>query len=173
MEDRTLEIIKREFGRLSQRVLYLEGNEPSATSAMAGCFAQRTAAQAIPASAWTAINLTAADVYDTNAYHDPAGAFPSRLIVPANKAGYYQMNGRATFAPSLAAINMVAFLKNGLGSALWVMMNQGSNVVAMSLTTSGPVYLAVGNYVEFLVYHDRIGGINVTSADFAISLTGT
>jgi hypothetical protein len=67
----------------------------------------------------------------------------------------------------------VGFKKNASGSVLWYTHNPGSNVYAMSREASGPVYLAVGDYVELVVYHDKGSNLNIAHADFAIALLGT
>lgn len=123
----------------------------------------RTTDQSIPNSAYTSLAFNS-ERYDVGGYHDPA-VNPSRLTVPAGKAGPYIIGG----AGSLDALN-----PTGAYRAMRILLNGGGVLAQANMgfhatagTASVPQAtvtmawdLVAGDYVELQLYQDSGAAIN-------------
>jgi hypothetical protein len=127
--------------------------------------ANRTASQSVAASSWTAIEFTAADSWDTDAFHSTT-TNPSRLTVPTGLGGRYV---------AIAQLEMAAGTNT---RALRLDINATSTIRYFDfyLSTSNvwvangvlEVALAAGDYVELEAYQASAGALNVTAASLAL-----
>lgn len=111
-----------------------------------GVRAIRSGALTITAGGDRQIQMDGTDDIDTNAYHDPGGANPERLTVPAGLAGYYLIRGCVSWAAG--AESHEAYIKyNGAHTNAYAghLGQAGQNgYLHLSLI----LLLAEGDYVE-------------------------
>lgn len=130
-----------------------------------GCKAYSAAVQTIPDNTTTAVEFELEE-FDTHAFHDLV-TNNTRFTIPSGKAGKYSLQGSATI-PSNAS--------NVLAQHYWQL--GGSTTIRGSTTTWYPstigdfiqflstavVDLAVGDYVEFMIWQDSGGSRNIGDA---------
>lgn len=150
------------------------------TPAFVGVRGKRTAAQTITTATLTAISFNAADDYDTNAFHDPAGANPSRFIVPSGKDGYYLAIANLQWDVSTTGARLVAIKKNGTTLIAEIEYNPNFTPVdGQGSSISTIVLLAATDYLELVVYHTKGSNLDTRATataegcNFQMGLLGT
>lgn len=132
---------------------------------------ERTAAQSIATSTATAVEFTAADVWDTDAFHDPT-VNPSRVVIPAGHSGRFLITAHARFAASSAGIRRLAFIAVG-GSTIEESIGESNPKPSPSTTrvNSNPVILALnaGQHVELHVFQDSGGSLDVEACTMSLT----
>jgi len=129
----------------------------------------RTSNQSVANATDTAIQLNAADDFDTNSLHDIS---TNNTRLTASVAGYYHVIGEIKFATSTAGTQRYAKIRYN-----------GSTVKAQSVDAQAPatgvtpviqvstlVDLSASDYVELMAYQDSGGALNVTDAKFMMFL---
>lgn len=118
-------------------------------------------AQSIPDSAWTALTF-ATETVDSDGMHSTS---TNTARLTAVTAGYYRVVGRYAWA-SHASVSrrLVGVRKNGTGTGV---PDQGFIEVASVAGASGAaafpkdlIQLAVGDYLELMVYQNSGGALN-------------
>jgi hypothetical protein len=122
-------------------------------SALCGVRALRTASQSIPDANPTFVQLTAADEFDSNAFHDPA-VNSTRITIPAGLGGVYLFGGSVEWASNGTGRRLAEVILNG-GSAI---LGAKSQIAA---ATGAPTRQDTGATVYLFVAGDRIE-MNVT-----------
>ncbi|MGY0232749.1 hypothetical protein [Longispora urticae] len=120
---------------------------------------QQSVAQSVPNATFTGITFTGTDIKDTDGMHNPA-VNPSRFT--AVTAGWYLVQATLSYAANSTGLRIVGFMLNADGvvhyaQQLPTVTTGGS---ATTLTTSGMVLLAAGQYVEVVGYQTSGGGLN-------------
>lgn len=142
-----------------------------------GVKAIRTTTQSIPNGAWTSVEFTAPDVWDTDAYHNPASS-PAVITIPAGLGGWYQINALIVWAANTTGNRGIRGLVNG--STVIGGDTGDSAQIAGGLTGSvlaDEVLLAAGDTLEIQGYHQAGAALNITggsagqSARVAIRMT--
>ena len=140
--------------------------------AFVGWLAQRTADQTGVATAtFTAVSFTGTDISDTSAFHDP-GSNPSRATIPSGKAGVYRLSTYVIWdGGNAAGRRQLLFYKNGAAvTGGYGPTMQGTTAFFEQMRlTSDPLTLAVGDYVEVMVFQDSGG--NRTLSGSVVPLT--
>ena len=117
-------------------------------------------AQAIPATAWTAINLDSS-VADTYSGHSNT---VNNSRYTAQVAGWYFMFGMAALAPG-TGIRYAGFFTSGAQVAQQPADSQSAPSGAPNLQlAAGLQYLTVGSYVDLRAYTTAAVNTNVTTA---------
>lgn len=133
-----------------------------------------TASQSIPNSTETAV-LWTAETYDTDAYHD-AVTNTSRFTVPAGKAGYYRVSATVSFNANASGQRYALLRKNG-STAVAYDTQPGSASASSSVKINDVINLAVGDYIEILVFQSSGGALSLDSTNASnyasMSLLGT
>ena len=134
--------------------------------------ANRTANQSISTGTDTAIQLTAADSFDSNGLHDPA---TNNTRLTASVAGKYLVAGEITFAANTGGTQRYARIrKNGSSTQATCRDSQApASGVTPTVQVVAFVQLAASDYVELMAYQDSGGALNVTDAKFSMTLLGT
>lgn len=155
------------------------GGGDGGTSAFVGAKAYADATQSIPDATSTAVAFNLEE-YDTDGFHDNA-TNNSRFTVPSGKAGKYGLKGGTRFAASASPVLAQLWWRlNGTtnirGGNIWI--PSSGQPTGFIVTTD--VVLAVGDYVELIVYQDSSGARNIGHASApeaqsfgAVSLLGT
>lgn len=137
-----------------------------------GCIVSRSTAQAITTGTGTVIAFTAADLRDTDAYHDTS-TNPSRMTVPTGLGGLYAIQASLVFAANATGQRTISLQKNGT-TALTVandfpFANAG---IATGMTQTVWALLSAGDYVEVNVFQNSGGNLNVTAAQASLIWQG-
>jgi hypothetical protein len=134
---------------------------PSAsTPTLAGCRAVKSALQSIPNAAYTAVNFDAADTYDTNSFHDPV-TNSSRITIPSGGTGYYQIFGQITWVAASNHLSIMLLEKNGSTTLATNIIGTGNSSTQQAQFMSDVQYLTAGDYIQFKMYQNSGGAINV------------
>lgn len=135
--------------------------------------AHRSAAQTLTNNTLTAIALTAADDFDSNALHDPS-TNNTRLI--AAVAGKYLVGGRVTFATNTTGKRSVSIQKNGGGTGAGATYAIQDVVSAPSgdyhMDCMGVVSLAANDYIELYALQISTANLNVNDGVLWMVLLG-
>lgn len=142
------------------------------SAAFVGVLANRSTDQTI-ATGGAVVSFNAADTYDTDAFHDPGGANPSRLVVPSGKDGKYVITGYLIWSAAAygaGTIKQARIYKNGVGTA-WAQTNDGNAAYfAQQVVTTPPLDLVATDYIELFAAHDRGTDGTVSGSVAAIKL---
>jgi len=134
-----------------------------APATIIGCKLVHVATYSLPSNVLTAIPWDG-ESWDTHAFHDPA-VNPSRMTIPAGQAGYYVFAGlwAANVIQGTGASRIYCrMFKNGVSAAGG---NENPGGVYNTASIYAEDYLAVGDYVEFVVYAP--GGDTSLTSTFA------
>lgn len=117
----------------------------------------------------TTLVFDGTDTYDTDAFHDPGGANPSRLIVPTGLGGVYQPWAKVEFAMNSTGYRRLALMKNGsiihLASQL-----AHATVGTVMMVTWMPVVLAQADYLEVQASQASGGSLSTADQQFGMTL---
>jgi hypothetical protein len=131
-----------------------------ASPTLAGCRAVKSALQSIPNAAYTAVNFDAADTYDTNSFHDPV-TNSSRITIPTGGTGYYQIFGLITWVAASNHLAVMLLEKNGSTTLATNIIGTGNSSTQQAQFMSDVQYLTAGDYIQFKMYQNSGGAINV------------
>lgn len=136
-------------------------------SGVTACLAQRTTSQSTGSNP-TAIAFNAADLYDPDGWHDPSSS-NTRLTCPTGKGGkMFVLTGSAEWDGSGSASCYIMFRKGGTTTI-------GQNLIPMNAytgTSSAPVFLNDGDYVEMLIANVTTGNVIVSDAPCTFGIVG-
>lgn len=127
---------------------------PTATDfTFRGVSLTKTATQAVGTAAETPVTFDA-ESFDTDGFHEGV-TNPSRITIPTGLGGKYLIGGSATIAGLSTGHRFIVFFKKN-GSILsgyngnYSAVNPGT----LGASVSALVELAVGDYIELVVYHN-------------------
>jgi hypothetical protein len=129
--------------------------------------ATRTAAQSIPDSTLTAMLWTGTDAYDSNSLHDPAGATPSRIVVPTGGGiGIWILTAQISWANNATGLRSLYIYKNGVtrlkrSNAAGINIGAVGNYMEITAVDDAP---AVGDYYELYVEQNSGVALNASPA---------
>jgi hypothetical protein len=128
---------------------------PAATG-FVGCSLNNSSTnQSLSNATNTLINF-GTEIFDTDAFH--TGGSPTRVTIPAGKAGYYLVLGTVTYATNASGQRQCNILKNG--GSLFANTSYPSGGI-VQVRASGIINLAVADYIELQGYQDSGGSLNV------------
>jgi hypothetical protein len=144
---------------------------PSAGATFVGVLANKTSSQTISNDSETVLTFTAADSFDTDAFHDTS-TNTGRLTIPSGKGGYYKI---------YFVVNWTGGNSTGLRTTQ--LYKNGSSVTAQSsaASNSGQVASCVlsitqdvsaADYFEIRGYQASGGNLNVNDAFFGMEKIG-
>jgi hypothetical protein len=138
-----------------------------------GCGAERTTTQSITNATWTAVQLNATDLYDTDSIHDTV-TNNTRFTVPTGKDGKWRFTATTEFAANGSGVRAYAFKKNGtqLADRYGGVYRSASPTYATLNTTTVDLLLAAADYIEHLVYQESGGSLNIASAYMTCQFLG-
>jgi hypothetical protein len=145
----------------TDQVLKVSGGVPTwatpAATGFVGCSLNNSSTnQSLSNATNTLINF-GTEIFDTDAFH--TGGSPTRVTIPAGKAGYYLVLGTVTYATNASGQRQCNILKNG-GSLFANTFYPGVAGIAQ-VRASGIINLAVADYIELQGYQDSGGSLNV------------
>lgn len=132
------------------------------TPAFIGCRAYNNTTQSIPNSTVTALTLNSEE-FDTDGIHSTVSN-TSRMTIPSGLAGKWYFHAMTDIASGgSAGVRAIWFYKNGasLRGTASLMPSTNSNVKPH---TSCIVDLAVGDYIEAVVFQSSGGSLNAGDA---------
>jgi hypothetical protein len=121
-----------------------------------GASVYASAAQNLPSANYALVFDT--EHYDTGGYHDPA-VNPSRLTVPAGKAGKYHITGGVRFTASSSQGRREAYIRLNGTTDIAEVEAAASTSSYNALIPTITYDLAAGDYVELVTYQDT--GVNI------------
>jgi hypothetical protein len=128
-----------------------------------GCKVLRSANQSIPNGTWTSVAFTAADAFDTDAFHDTS-TDPEQIVIPTGLGGWYQLIAVAQFAANATGNRAIRARVNGSliygGDAVDAAQFAGA-LTAVNLVEE--VLLAAGDVLEIQVYHQAGSALNLVA----------
>jgi hypothetical protein len=129
-----------------------------------GAKARRIAPQTIPAGAWTSVEFTGPDDFDTDAFHD-TGSSSQVFTVPTSLGGWYDIRAAATFAPNATGNRAIRVVINGVTTyqAVAVDASQVSGGQT-GVTFSEELFLAAGDTFEVQVYQQAGADLDILNA---------
>lgn len=118
-------------------------------------------AQAIPATAWTAINLDSS-VADTYSGHSNT---VNNSRYTAQVAGWYFMFGVVAYSSNATGVRFAAFYVNGSANIQLPASSEAAVSGYQTLTAcAGLVYLPLGSYVELRSYQNGANPLNTMTS---------
>jgi hypothetical protein len=125
-----------------------------------GCLATVTAStQSISNSSATAVTFPGTDVYDTDAFHNPASN-NSRITIPAGLGGYYQVYGQVGWADNATGRRLLYLRKNNNVIYYSEGFASGSGLNS-TLSVMVVVELAASDYLELFVFQNSGTSVNI------------
>jgi hypothetical protein len=134
----------------------------SSTPTFVGCAVYTTTNQSIANSTYTAINFNSESI-DTDGFHSTT-TNTSRITIPSGKAGKYSIAFNVMYDPNVTGSRSINVYKNGatlMGSGE-VQGSAGSYVYNSGFFIAE---LAVGDYLEFMIYQTSGGALTVYCRD--------
>lgn len=124
------------------------------------CSAYHNTTQSLTDSTWTALSLNSED-YDVGSMHSTT-VNTSRVTIPTNHGGLYDLNAQVCFALSGTGLRGVSFYKNGTA----ISMTQGPSTTAslLVLHAVAKATLVAGDYIEVYAYQSSGGALNSGNA---------
>lgn len=147
-------------------------------SAFVGCVAARTTDQTgIVTATDTSILFNGTDELDTHAYHDPSSN-SDRITIPSGKAGKYRFWANFGWDGNNTGMRQISIRKNVGGTILTIANQQAVQGGAhWQEISTGPVDMAVGDYVRVIIQQTSGGNRSVIGATitarFGAELLGT
>jgi hypothetical protein len=147
-------------GALTQLNVTSDSAKAQITPALVGARAVRSASLSLTNATVTPVSMTAADEFDSNAFHDPA-VNSSRITIPASMGGYYLIGGWAAFDNNATGRRLLRLYVNG---TTVIAGNQTAGVASDEVGISALYQMAAADYVELHAYQNSGAGLNLTSA---------
>ena len=124
-----------------------------------GVAATQTSAQALATSTDVVVTFNA-ETFDTDAYHSTSSN-TGRITIPAGLAGYYDFYFTVGVAAQTNGRRMCSLRLNGTTKLFTVETSElGGAFPQPTLTSTGIVNLAVGDYIECVYYQDSGSSLN-------------
>ena len=132
----------------------------AAAGGFVGCLATVTAStQSISNSSATAVAFAGTDVYDTDAFHNPASN-NSRITIPSGLGGYYQVYGQVGWDGNATGRRILYLRKNG--STIYYSEGFASgSTLNSTLPVMVVVDLAANDYLELFVFQNSGTSLNI------------
>lgn len=127
--------------------------------------AVRTAVQSVATSAWTSVDFTAADAWDTDGFHSPTSN-STRITIPVGLGGKYIVHPYVELAAGTNTRAVRVLVNGATAYRLFDFYLSTSNVFVFA--SSLPLALAAGDYVELQVYQASGGALNLTGSTFTV-----
>lgn len=138
------------------------------SSAAVGVQAALSSAQSIPNATWTPVAFSAADVFDTDAFHDPASN-NTRFTVPAGKGGKYLVLVNGYWAANGTNGRYLTIKKNGTTDQDWMPAPAASGGGAgFGQAWHGVLELVPTDFLEVYVYQDSGGALTLAVCRISI-----
>lgn len=121
-----------------------------------GCRVVRTTDQGpITSGAATAVIFNAADIFDTDGFHDPAGANPSRITIPAGLGGKYLVSYSLIWQTTSGTYRSAVIRKNGTTPAGgFQRIGTAGTPAFIANATADVLDLVAGDYIEIVGQED-------------------
>jgi hypothetical protein len=131
-----------------------------AGASFVGCLAQISGSQTISHNTQTKKTFTGADVYDTDAFHDPSSN-DTRITIPAGLGGYYLIYGAVTWDNNTSGRRYITFTKNNADLGFTAnAFSTATNTIYPTSMVSVVVNLSAGDYIELEIWQSTGGNLN-------------
>jgi hypothetical protein len=132
----------------------------AAGGSFVGCLAQISGSQTISHNTQTKKTFTGADVYDTDAFHDPSSN-DTRITIPAGLGGYYLIYGAVTWDNNTSGRRYITFTKNNADLGFTAnAFSTATNTIYPTSMVSVVVNLSAGDYIELEIWQSTGGNLN-------------
>lgn len=128
-----------------------------------GCVVRRTTTQSIGNNTLTALAFTAADLWDTDGFHDTS-TNPEKIIVPAGLGGLYRLGAVVPFAQHSTGARVARLRINGSTNVASVDVPTAGGSVNTSLQVDALFPLNAGDEIEVIVFQNSGGPLNVNAS---------
>ena len=133
----------------------------SLNTSFKGVAATQTSAQSLATSTDVVVTFNA-ETFDTNTYHSTSSN-TGRITIPAGLGGYYDFYFTVGLAAQSNGRRMCSLRLNGTTKLFTVETSElGGAFPQPTLTSTGIVNLAVGDYIECVYYQDSGVSINTS-----------
>lgn len=129
---------------------------------MAGCAVRRTTVQTVSNATVSALAFNAADLRDTDAYHDIV-TNNSRMTVPSGLGGWYWAGATIGWAANGTGYRDLLLRVNGATTIARTRTNATTAEFAF-LSIHAPVQLSATDYVEVIVFQTSGGNLDVLAS---------
>jgi hypothetical protein len=168
--DQVLQVTPADAGKVvtveSDGTLGLEAPQSgTSVAAFVGCKATRAVAQTISSGIATAIAFTSPDAFDTDGFHDPAGAHPERVTIPVGKGGKYALIAQLSWSGGAANTTRETYIRTNGDFTLPVPVTLlNSSTDESYLQVGDIVQLADGDYLELIAFQGMVTSLNTTTS---------
>ena len=131
---------------------------PTSGSTFSGVFVRQSAATTSIANNTNTTVLFDTEEFDTDAYHSTS-TNTGRITIPAGKAGKYAINSAFFFQEAANGARVLNIHKNGSNYARSQMPPDSISQIAVTLNLV--MDLAVGDYIEVVVFQNSGGSLNL------------
>jgi hypothetical protein len=146
----------------------LQWAAPAAPAAV-GCSLYMTASQSLANATQTTINWTN-EIYDTNSLHDNS-VNNDRITIPSGYGGKWLFTGSASFNSNATGYRFVRAFVNDTGSEKFEYINSSVGSGNYGLVWfSFQLSLSAADYVNFDVYQNSGGSLNLNGAPYATNV---
>lgn len=121
-----------------------------------------TGDQSITTGTWTPVQHNAADVYDTNDFHDPV-TNNSRATIPSGLGGLYAIGAHVSFTANATGRRGAQLYLNGATDLSTILVTTNASG-STNLTINTQYALAAGDYVEVRAFQESGGNLTVGGA---------
>lgn len=130
------------------------------------CRVRNQVAQATANTTFLYSAFPAADIIDTDSFHNPS-TNNTRITVPAGLGGIYRIDGYVEFQPNATGYRLIGYRING-STLVWTSgVVSAGGAYETRLGFSEETTLAAGSYIELVTMQSSGGALNVTDARFA------
>lgn len=127
--------------------------------------AVRTAVQSVATSAWTSVDFTAADAWDTDGFHSTTSN-STRITIPVGLGGKYIVHPHVELAAGTNTRAVRVLVNGATAYRLFDFYLSTSNVFVFA--SSLPLAISAGDYVELQVYQASGAALNLTLSTFTV-----
>lgn len=132
----------------------------------AGCVVERTASVTLSNNTSTEIEFTAADLRDTDSFHD-TGTNPERITIPSGLGGWYIVTAQVSFAANSSGRRFIGWRINGSGAGVQLSVSPDPTNTCV-LQCTGELLLSAGQYLSVGVLQSSGGNLAVTDAHASV-----
>lgn len=137
-----------------------------------GCKVNRTAVQSITTGTWTSVAFTAADSFDTDAFHSTTTS-SEQIVIPTGLGGWYQINASIRWATDNTGDRAIRAIINSSTVVDGDVVDAAQFASAVTIVNlADEILLNAGDVLEIQGYHQRGSNLAISRARCSIRLSG-
>ena len=145
-------------------------NNLQTISAPPGCKVVTSAAQATASGTFLFVAFAAADIRDTDAYHDIV-TNNTRMTVPTGMGGIYRLTAHVEWQINATGQRLLGYRVTGV-TTTWMESRVGVTTFETRQSGSEEIALVAGDYVEIVAMQNSGAGLNVNLARASLTWLG-